>query len=77
MMNMKGEQLDTALLASGRCEMQQYRRIETATKSDCDAECGTGCDAVRNNNARQNVFQRALKYRIQQERRVIQWKRFP
>ena len=77
MMNVKGKQFDTTLLAGSRRKMQQHCRIETTTKSDCDAECGTGCDAVRNNNARQNVFQRALKYRIQQERRVIQWKRFP
>jgi hypothetical protein len=56
MMDMKGEQLDTTLLAGGSRKMDKNRLIETANKSDCDAECGTGCNTVRNNNARQNVF---------------------
>jgi hypothetical protein len=73
MMNMKCEQFDTALLAGGCGKMQQYRRVKTATESECDAKC----DTVRNNNARQNVFQRALKYRIQFGCGIIQRRRFP
>ncbi len=57
MMHMKDEKFYTTLLAGSRCEMEQHRRVETATESECDT--------FRNDNARQNVFQRALKYRIQ------------